>query len=187
MEAFDYIDAGQLPAEVCRALDSGFPSLYEVEPATEQATSAVRWAARIGYMSRVAEWERVPAAQKPRGSMVAGLRQALEASLMDELGEAEVSFYDALCEVTAFFVRREPLDVPYDAEEGFKPMWTVPGMGGDFRAMLRQRTLAVALGPYEAELQDAAGPNLGPVFDCLPWVWKFGFLLRAFEEFFTEE
>jgi hypothetical protein len=119
--------------------------------------------------------------------MVAGLRQAVEASLMEEHRDADVSFYDALRDVTAFFVRREPLDVPYDAEEGFKPMWTVPGMGGDFRAMLRGKTLAVALGPYEPQLQDSAGPNLGPAFECLPWVWKFGFLLRAFEEFFTEE
>jgi hypothetical protein len=183
METFDHVEIGGLPDEISEALETGLFALYDLDTAPEQTVAAARWAARIGYMARVAEWERVPAARKPTGSMVAGLRQALEASLIEELGEAEVSFYDALREVTAFYVRREPLDVPYDADEGFRPMWTIPGMGGDFRALLRDRTLAMAFGYEEEDGMVSVDPDL----EYLWWVWKYGFLLRAFEEFFREE
>ncbi len=183
METFDHVEIEELPRETADALETGLFALYDLDSAPEQTVAAARWAARIGYMARVAEWERVPAARKPAGSMVAGLRQAVEASLTEELGEAEVSFYDALREVTAFYVRREPLDVPYDAQEGFRPMWTIPGMGGDFRALLRDRTLAMAFGYWEEDDVVSVDPNL----EYLWWVWKYGFLLRAFEEFFREE
>ena len=183
METFDHVEIEELPWETAEALETGLFALYDLDSAAEQTVAAARWAARIGYMARVAEWERVPAARRPAGSMIAGLRQAVEASLREELGEGEVSFYDALREVTAFYVRREPLDVPYDAQEGFKPMWTIPGMGGDFRALLRDRTLGMAFGQWEEDDVVSVDPNL----EYLWWVWKYGFLLRAFEEFFREQ
>jgi hypothetical protein len=183
METFDHVEIEELPRETAEALETGLFALYDLDSAPEQTVAAARWAARIGYMARVAEWERVGAARKPAGSMVTGLRQAVEASLREELAEGEVSFYDALREVTAFYVRREPLDVPYDAQEGFRPMWTIPGMGGDFRALLRDRTLAMAFG-YEME-DDVV--SVDPNLEYLWWVWKYGFLLRAFEEFFQED
>jgi hypothetical protein len=183
METFDHVEIDELPHETVDALETGLFALYELDSAPEQTVVAARRAARIAYMARVAEWERVPAARKPAGSMIAGLRQAVEASLREELAELEVAFYDALREVTAFYVRREPLDVPYDAQEGFKPMWTIPGMGGDFRALLRDRTLAMAFG-YELE-DDVV--SVDPQLEYLWWVWKYGFLLRAFEEFFRED
>lgn len=183
METFDHVEIEELPRETAEALETGLFALYDLDSAPEQTVAAARWAARIGYMARVAEWERVAAARKPAGSMVTGLRQAVEASLTEELAEGDVSFYDALREVTAFYVRREPLDVPYDAQEGFRPMWTIPGMGGDFRALLRDRTLAMAFA-YEVE-DDVV--SVDPRLEYLWWVWKYGFLLRAFEEFFQEE
>jgi hypothetical protein len=183
METFDHVEIDELPRETADALEAGLFALYDLDSAPEQTVVAARRAARIGYMARVAEWERVPAARKPAGSMLAGLRQAVEASLREELGEPEVTFYDALREVTAFYVRREPLDVPYDAQEGFKPMWTIPGMGGDFRALLRDRTLAMTFG-YELE-DDVV--SVDPKLEYLWWIWKYGFLLRAFEEFFRED
>ncbi len=183
METFDHVEIDELPRETADALETGLFALYDLDSAAEQTVAAARWAARIGYMARVAEWERVPAARRPAGSMIAGLHQAVEASLTEELSEGEGSFYDALREVTAFYVRREPLDVPYDAQEGFKPMWTIPGMGGDFRALLRDRTLGMAFGQWEENDVVSVDPNL----EYLWWVWKYGFLLRAFEEFFREQ
>lgn len=183
METFDHVEIRGLPDEISEALETGLFALYDLDSAPEQTVAAARWAARIGYMARVAEWKRVAAARRPTGSMIAGLREAVQASLIEERGEGEVSFYDALREVTAFYVRREPLDVPYDAQEGFRPMWTIPGMGGDFRALLRDRTLAMAFG-YEEE---HGVVSVDPDLEYLWWVWKYGFLLRSFEEFFREE
>ncbi len=97
------------------------------------------------------------------------------------------ALHQALGEVTAFFVLREPLDVPYDAAEGLKPMWTIPGMGGDFRALLRDKTLAMALGLVDPRYEDPGDSIDAASFEDLAWVWKYGFLLRSFEEFFREE
>jgi hypothetical protein len=189
MATFDHVEIGGLPEETSEALQDGIFALYDLESAPEETFTVARRAARIGYMARVAEWERVPVARKQVGSMLAGLRQAVESSMAEELGEAGTNFYDALREVTAFYVRREPLDVTYDAEEGFKPMWTIPGMGGEFRALLRDRTLAMAFGYEEEEEEEEEDGvvDVDPDLEYLWWVWKYGFLLRAFEEFFREQ
>ncbi|HEY7150499.1 MAG TPA: hypothetical protein VH391_02345 [Solirubrobacterales bacterium] len=189
MDTFDYADTQALPDDLARALETGLFGVTGLEAATNATVVAGRAVARIGYMARVAEWERVPAARKAGGWMCAGLRGAVESSVSEELREsgAGASFYDALGEITAFFVAREPLDVPYDAQEGLKPMWTVPGMGGDFRALLRDRTLEMALPREGNRLSGPAGPIDDASFDDLQRVWKYGFLLRAFEEFFREE
>jgi hypothetical protein len=141
-------------------------------------------------MARVAEWERLTTARKPMGWMIAGLRGAVESSVAQELKEAEdgeKSFYDALGEVTAFLVRREPLDVPYDADEGFALMWTIPGMGGEVRALVREKTLPMALQRHSEGLKSAAVPNQGATLEDFQRIWKYGFLLRSFEEFFWED
>jgi len=189
MEAFEHVDAQELPADLADALGIGLFGVTGLEAATNATIVGGRAVARIGYMARVAEWERVPAARKPGGPMCVGLRQAVESSVGEELRDsgADASFYDALGEVTAFFVTREPLDVPYDAQQGLKPMWTIPGMGGDFRALLRDWTLEMAL-PREGDaLSGPAGPIDGASFEDLQLVWKYGFLLRSFEEFFRED
>jgi hypothetical protein len=188
METFEYADSQDLPADLAYALEVGLFAVTGLEATTNATIVAGRAIARIGYMARLAEWERVPAARKPGGWMCAGLRGAVESSVGEELREsgADASFYDALGEVTAFFVTREPLDVAYDAQEGLKPMWTIPGMGGDFRALLRDWTLEMAL-PRDGEvLSGPAGPIDDASFEDLQQVWKYGFLLRAFEEFFRE-
>jgi hypothetical protein len=84
-------------------------------------------------------------------------------------------------------VTREPLDVPYDAQQGLKPMWTIPGMGGDFRGLLRDWTLEMALPREGGTLSGPAGPIDDATFEDLQLVWKYGFLLRSFEEFFRED
>jgi hypothetical protein len=187
MDTFENVEWEQVTSDLSRALTMGLFGVTGLEAAQNATMVAGRWVARIGYMARVAEWERVPAARRPRGWMIAGLRQAIEASLTEELRETGVSFYDALGDVTAFFVRREPLDVPHDADEGFKPMWTIPGMGGDFRALLRDRTLDMALEQDADELRGPAGPIVDATHEDLRRVWKYGFLLRSFEEFFQED
>jgi hypothetical protein len=189
-ETFEHAEWDEVPSDVATALASGLFWVMQLDAATDDAVADASAAARLGYMARVAEWERLPAARVSNGLMLAGLRDAVEASVAEELGEGgtDQSFYRALGEVTAFFVRREPLDVPYDAEEGLNPMWTVPGMGGDFRALLRDETLLMAL-----EGEDDS-PNAPPTesiddasFEGFQWIWKYGFLLRSFEEFFREE
>lgn len=188
MEAFEYVDTEEISVDLAHALEVGLFAVTGLGAATNATIVAGRAVARIGYMTRVAEWERVPAARRPGGSMYVGLRQAVESSVADELRDAgDASFYDALSEVTAFFVTREPLDVPYDAAQGLKPMWTIPGMGGDFRAMLRDWMLEMAIPREGATLSGPAGPIDDAGLDDLELVWKYGFLLRSFEEFFLED
>ena len=141
-------------------------------------------------MARVAEWERLTTARKPEGWMIAGLQGAVESSVAEEVREPddeEKPFYDALGEVTAFFVGREPLDVPYDANQGFVLMWTIPGVGGEVRALLREKTLQMALQRDGEALRGPAGPIEGATVEDLRRTWKYGFVLRSFEEFFRED
>ena len=122
-------------------------------------------------MARVAEWERLSTARKPVGWMIAGLQGAVESSVAEELRESddeEKSFYGALAEVTAFFVRREPLDVPYDANQGFMLMWTIPGVGGEVRALLREKTLSMVLQRDGQGLKGPTGPIEGATAGGLP-------------------
>ena len=122
--------------------------------------------------------------------MIAGLRGAVESNVAEQLEEAdnaERSFYDVLGEVTAFFVGREPLDVPYDADEGFALMWTIPGMGGEVRALVRDKTLQMVLQRDGEGLRSPAGPIEGATVEDFQRIWKYGFLLRSFEEFFWED
>jgi hypothetical protein len=178
-----------LTSDAARALEAGLLALADLEASDQETIDTARWVARVGYMARVAEWQRLPEARKPNGWMIAGLRGAVEASVAEELNDADdhKSLDEALGEVTAFFVLREPLDVPYDADEGLKPMWSIPGMGGDFRALLRERTLAIALGLDDPRYGGVVEPIDAASFEDLEWVWKYGFLLRSFEEFFREE
>jgi hypothetical protein len=184
-KAREYVVTGELEDEATRALWMGFGLVTGREAATQEALAEAHRVARFGYMSRVAEWELLETARRLEGWMIASLRGAVESSVAEELGEARErqAYYDALSEVTAFFVRREPLDVSYDTDEGFALMWTIPGMGGEVRAWLREKTLAIAL-----ERPAAAPPPVGrPIMEDLQAVWKYGFVLRSFEEFFWED
>jgi hypothetical protein len=186
----EYVDTMEIEDEVTRALSIGFSLVTEREAATKETLVVAQSVARFGFMARVAEWERLTTARKPTGWMVASLRGAVESSVAEELKEAEDaerSFYDALGDVTAFLVRREPLDVPYDADEGFALMWTIPGMGGEVRALVREKTLPMALQRDGEGLKSPAGPILGATIEDFQRIWKYGFLLRSFEEFFWED
>jgi hypothetical protein len=184
----EYVDKGGIDDDTARALSLGFRLVTEREAATDETQAAAQSVARFGYMARVAEWETLITARKERGWMIASLRGAVEASVAQELedaGDAEDSFYDALSRVAAFFVRREPLDVPYDADEGFALMWTIPGTGGEVRALLRERTLRMALQDDDDGLSPF-GPIEGATVRDFDRIWKYGFVLRGFEEFFWE-
>lgn len=184
------VEKGKIENDVARALSMGFPLVTGREAAPEETLAVAEAVARFGFMARVAEWESLTTARKPVGWMIAGLQGAVESSVAEELREAddgEKSFYDALAEVTAFFVRREPLDVPYDANEGFVLMWTIPGVGGEVRALLREQTLPLVLKRDGGILKGPAGPIEGATVDDFQRTWKYGFLLRSFEEFFRED
>jgi hypothetical protein len=186
VRARDYVVTGEIEEEAARALSMGLGLVTGREAATQEALAEAERVARFGYMARVAEWELLASARRLEGWMIASLRGAVESSVAEELGEAHgrQAFYDALSEVTAFFVRREPLDVSYDTDEGFALMWTIPGMGGEIRAWLREKSLAMALD--RAAAAPASGAH-GVVVEDLQRVWKYGFVLRSFEEFFWED
>jgi hypothetical protein len=187
MMTAEYVDEGQIDDDVARALSMGFPLVTQREAPTQEALVVAQSVARFGFMARVAEWEMLPAARRPVGWMLAGLRGAVKSSVAEELKEdrdGQESFYAALGEVTAFFVGREPLDVPYDADQGFLLMWTIPGVGGDARALLRAKTLPMALERVGQSSNGNTGPIEGSVVEDLERVWKYGFALRSFEEFF---
>jgi hypothetical protein len=188
-ESRAHAEAGELESGPAGALARGLQLVTGREPTTAEAAAAATSVARLGYMARVAEWERVPSARRLDGWMVSGLRGAVRASVAEELedaSEADRTYYDALGEVTAFFVGREPLDVPYDAAEGFALMWTIPGTGGEVRALLRERTLGTALKRPELGTSNPDGAVGGTSIETFRRVWKYGFVLRSFEEFFWE-
>jgi hypothetical protein len=189
MEAYEYTAKGEVPEDAARALSMCFLLVTGREPATDETLVAAQWMARFGYMARVVEWQRGASTQAPRGSMVAGLREAVESNVAEELeaGEADRSFHDVLGELTAYFVRREPLDVPYDAERGFALMWTIPGMGGEVRALVRDKTLQMVIQRDGEGLRSAAGPIVGATVEDFQGIWKYGFVFRSFEEFFLED
>jgi hypothetical protein len=189
-ETYEYVDKGEVPEDVGRALSMGFFLVTGREPASEETGVAAQSVARLGYVARVVEWRRLATIRAPRGWMLAGLRGAVEANVAEELEETqngERSFYDVLGEVAAFFVGREPLDVSYDADEGFALMWTIPGMGGQARALVRDKTLQMVLQRDGAGLRSPAGPIEGATVEDFQRVWKYGFVLRSFEEFFSED
>ena len=190
METRERVDKGEIGDDVAHALSMGFLLVTEREAAPKETLAVAQSVARFGFMARVAEWERLTTARKPEGWMIAGLQGAVESSVAEEVRESddgEKPFYDALGEVTAFFVRREPLDVPYDANEGFVLMWTIPGVGGEVRALLREKTLPMVLQRDGEGLKSAAGRIEGATVEDFQRVWKYGFVLRSFEEFFREE
>jgi hypothetical protein len=190
MDAREYVDKAEIQEGATSALSKGFFLVTTREPATEGTRVAAESVARFGYMARMAEWERLAPARTHRGSMIASLRGAVVSDVADELEKSEdppQSFYDVLGDVTAFYAAREPLDVPYDAPEGFVLMWTIPGTGGQVRALLRDKTLQMVLQPDGASLTSADGPIEGATIEDFQQVWKYGFLLRSFEEFFWEE
>jgi hypothetical protein len=190
MDTYEQVEKGEIQDDAARALSMGFFLMTERKPATEETRVAAESVARFGYMARVAEWEAVTTARTPRGWMIAGLRGAVESNVADELEEAqdaEKSFYEVLGEITAYFVCREPLDVPYDANEGFALLWTIPGMGGEVRALVRDKTLQMVLQRDGEGLSSPAGSIEGATIQDFQRVWKYGFVLRSFEEFFWEE
>ncbi len=186
----EHVDKGEIDDDTARALSMGLQLITGREPASEAVMVVAESAARFGYMARVAEWQRLTMAGSLEGWMVAGLRSAVRASVAEELEDAaneKRPFHAVLGEVTAFFVCREPLDVPYDADEGFALMWTIPGMGGEVRALLRDKTLQMALDRGGAGRDNPAHPVEGATVEDLQRVWKYGFVLRSFEEFFWED
>jgi hypothetical protein len=187
MKTSTYVDGGAIEDDVARALSMSFPLITQREAPTQETLVVAQSVARFGFMARVAEWEMLTTARAPVGWMLAGLRGAVRSSVAEELkdgDDGEKSFYAALGEVTAFFVRREPVDVPYDADEGFLLMWTIPGVGGDVRASLREKTLPMALQSHGEGLNGNTRAVEGATVEDLQRVWKYGFLLRSFGEFF---
>lgn len=190
MDTYECVDQREIHDGAAHALSRGFPLVTQREPASEGTLVAAQSVARFGYMARLVEWETLGTVRTPKRWMITSLRGAVQSHVADELeeaGDVERSFHDALAEVTAFFVRREPIDVPYDAKEGFVLMWTIPGMGGEVRALVRQRTLQMVLQRDGEGLRTPAGPVQDATLEDFQRIWKYGFLLRSFEEFFWED
>jgi hypothetical protein len=189
-EVYEAVDAVELDEETGLALESGHFLVNHGDLKVDTVYTAGS-VARVGYMSRVIEWKRFEGARKPKGWMIAGLQFVVKqhVAVAAELGEAE-SLFDALPEATARFMADEPLDPPYDSDaEGFNPMWNVPGLGGDVRAVLREQTLPMVVQPSKGGLTSPFGliEESQATLDQFRRTWKYGFLLRSFEEFFNED
>ena len=66
-------------------------------------------------------------------------------------------------------------------------MWTIPGMGGEVRALVRDKTLQMVLQRDGEGLRTPAGSIEGATIEDFQRIWKYGFVLRSFEEFFWED
>ncbi len=166
----------------------GFFYVTERESASETGIRAAGAIARVGYLARIAEWERLTTARTPKGLEIAALLLFMESNVGRDIEDDDMDFWEALGKETGFIVRSEPLDPPHDSEEGLNPIWAVPGLGGQARALLREKTkLMILTRDNGGGLANPQGEPIEDVtLDEFRSIWKYGFLLRSFEEFFWD-
>lgn len=174
MEAEDLDDETAVTLSLGYLLISG-RSVEEVPAATFLATRAV---AAVGYMSREAECDRFAHARELDDDGSAPLRAALaSASALGPTGAAGAD----LAVAAAWLARHEAID-PRPTDD-FRPSWTVPGIRGDERRHLRERTLAIVVRPGPSgALATPQGEVHDATLDDFRRTWKYGFFLRCLVE-----
>lgn len=134
---------------------------------SKEAVLAGQTAARLGYLSRSAEFATFESAE--------GTDPQLAAALDATLREAESSGsdgYDALGELAAELAAGESVDA---ARSEGGPSWTLPGLDGDMRRRLRDHQLRGVPVPRDLHADD------------LRRAWKYGYFLRALDEMVEED
>jgi hypothetical protein len=155
-----------LDAETLSLLQVGLPYLTQRD-CSREAVLAGQTAARLGYISRAAEYAEFPGARESDEELFDELSESLEAA--DSSGG---SIANAMAEFAADLAISEPIDPP--ASDG-GPSWVVPGVDGTVRGRLRDKLLRGVPCPADITRQD------------LQHTWKYGYFLRCMEEFFFDE
>lgn len=151
--------------ETLGLLQVGLPYLTQRE-CSDDAVLAGQTAARLGYLARSAEFAKFNTAREADLGLLDALHESLSGA---QEGQAR---REVMAEFAAAMVRSENLD-PTPDEGG--PSWALPGIGGAARSTLRDHLLAGMQPPDDVLSED------------LKRVWKYGYFLRALEEFFFEE
>lgn len=151
----------QIERDTLELLQIGLPYLIQRECSNE-AVVAGQTAARLGYLSRAAEFAMFEADLEPDPDLFA----TLEARLDEAQAEGTPSG-DAMADLAAAMAAAEALD-PSPAEGG--PSWTLPGLGGDARGRLRDELVSRMQGPPDISADD------------LRRTWKYGYFLCALDE-----
>ena len=152
--------------DMLELLQAGLPTLVQ-RMLSPEAVIAGQTAARLGYLSRMAEFALFD------GQLEAdeGLFQTLSDGL-DAAAAAGTPDIDALAELAVAIVVAEPL-VPSHDDDG--PSATLPGLGGLARVQLRDALVTCLKRPYDVPLDD------------LKRTWKYGYFLRVLDELCEED
>jgi hypothetical protein len=155
-----------LDAETLSLLQIGLPYLTQRD-CSRDALLAGQTVARLGYISRAAEYAEFADARVASAELFEELSESLE-----EAEKRGGSIADAMAEFAADLAISEPIDPP--ASDG-GPSWVVPGVSGAVRGRLRDALLTGVRCADDITRQD------------LQHTWKYGYFLRCMEEFFFDE
>jgi hypothetical protein len=147
-------------------LQAGLPYLTQRD-CSRDAVLAGHAAAKLGYMSRAAEFAEFPAARESDEALLEVLSEDLE-----EADNAGRSIANAMAEFAADLAISEPIDPPA-SDAG--PSWSIPGVDGSVRGRVRDRLLDGIVCPNDITREN------------LKHTWKYGYFLRCIEEFFFDE
>ena len=156
----------ELDAETLSLLQLGLLYLTQRD-CSRDAILAGQTAARLGYIARAAEYAELPVARESSDDLFDVLSERLEAA---DRGGGSIA--DAMAEFAADLAVGEPIDPP--ASDG-GPSWILPGVDGAVRGRLRDGLLKGVSCPADITQQE------------LQQTWKYGYFLRAMEEFFFDD
>ena len=147
--------------ETLELLQLGLPYLTQREH-SDKAVIAGQTAARLGYLSRTAEFAMFGGELEPDADLETTLGTRFEAAEADG-----TSAWDAMADLAAEMVASESLD-PSPDEAG--PSWTLPGISGEARGRLRDDLVARMQSSPDVAAED------------LKRTWKYGYFLGALDE-----
>lgn len=159
----------QLDKPLLQALSIGMPLIAQHRDLSNGAWTVGQTAARLGYLARRAEFNRIAGAREPDAELLALYNRERERTVTQ-------APLDTAAELAA---RLADLDPPDPNPGDPSPLWLIPGIGGHARALLAQRLLAAvgAIGPDGARQLPADLPE-----GALLKAWKYGYFLRALED-----
>lgn len=150
-----------LERDTLELLQVGLPHLIQRE-CSDDAVLAGQTAARLGYLTRAAEFAMFDGGLEPDADLAATL-----AARLDEAQGDATPAVDAMAELAADLAQSEAVD-PSPGEGG--PSWTLPGFGGDVRGRVRDDLVLRIRCPPDITAED------------LKRTWKYGYFLCALDE-----